>query len=428
MKKYRILLWFPGKYDYYDGIFKSLNRRDDVECKDKSDFGFEVNYYSQNDYDKVQEIFHANIIIIYQLSKKELYIDIPDDVIVWSYLDDVFGKYVMIGKDFFKDFPVNNYIYIPLLDAKAFDLDGVMKSEGLRRKVIAAPFVPLENSCERELTVNEKEKFSSDIVVITYKKRIGDGNFKYMPAINEDNTYSKDIMHLLGLLYRVLYEEMLEQEHMITDTEWIERLLIHYFDQTNIWQYVRNKDMFLERWKRLIFYVANVQIYGNLIVDWLVEKDYNLKLWGGWEEKKYRKYSMGYLRDGSTDMYYANKMSKIGVNSNPFGAIHRRTFSIMDGGAMCLSAAADTVENDAKFNFSHYSHFFENEKSIVMFHNKKELLNYVDYYLTHEEERQKVALTGKKIVAEQKLDYVNVVNKAFEELLNRIGENGERVI
>lgn len=428
MKKYRILIWFPGKYDYYDRLFKSLNLREDVECKDKSDFGFEVDFYSQNDYEKVQAIFHGNIIILYQLSKNELCIDIPDDIIVWSYLDDIFGKYVMVGKDFFTDFPVNNYMYLPLLDVEAFDIDGVMKSKELCRRAIVAPFVPLQDDHEVELKDGEREKFSSDIVFITYKKRIGDQFFKYMPAVNEDNAYSKDIMQLLGFLYPALYKEMMEIEHIITDIDWIERLLIKYFDEINIWQYVRNKDIFLERWKRLVFYVANVHLYGDIIVDWLMEKDYNLKLWGGWTEKKYRKYYMGYLRDGSADMYYANNMSKIGINSNPFGTIHRRTFSCINNGTMCLSAAADTEENDAKYNFSHYSHFFENKKSIVMFHNKKELLNYVDYYLTHEKERKEIILAGKRVVDNQKLDYVNVVNKAFEELINRIGENGERII
>lgn len=428
MKKYRVLIWFPGKYDYYDGLFKSLNIREDVECKDKSDFGFEVDYYSQNDYEKVQAIFHANIIILYQLSKNELYIDISDDIIVWSYLDDIFGKYVMVGKDFFKDFPVNNYMYLPLLDVKAFDLDGVMKSEELRRKAIVAPFVPLENSCDMELADDEKQKFSSDIVIITYKKRIGDNNFKYMSAINEDNASSKDVMQVLGFLYPILHKEIMDREHIITDMGWIERTLVKIFDKTDIWQYVRNKDIFLERWKRLVFYVANAQLYGNIIVDWLIEKDYNLKLWGGWDEKKYSKYSMGYLQDGSAEMYYANKMSKIGINSNPFGALHRRSFSCINSGTMCMSAAFDTEENDAKYSFSHYSHFFENEKSIVVFHNKKELLNYIDYYLTHEKEREQIALMGKRVVDKQKLNYINVVNKAFEELITRIGENGKTII
>lgn len=429
MKRYRVLIWFPGKYSYYDGIFKSLNMRDDVECKDKSDFGIGVDYYSQESFDKVQSIFHANIVILYQVTKKELCIDIPDNIIVWTYLDDIFGKYVMVGKDYFENFPANNYMYLPLLDVKVFDIDHVMDSEELCRRTIYVPFVTYLEHCDKELQKDEIEKFSSDIVVISHKKEVGEGNFfKYFAGINENNSYSKDVMQLLGIIHKELHKETLYREHLITDEEWIERFLIKCFDEMNIWQYVRKKDMLLERWKRIVLYIINTQVYGNIIVDWITERDYNLKLWGGWYEKKYSKYSMGYLQDGSTDMYYANKMSKIGINSGALVAIHRRTFSVIEGGAMCMSAAADTVERDLKYNFSHYSHFFEDKKNIVMFHNKKELLENIDYYLTHEKERKEVASAGRRVIDDQKLNYVDVVSNAFDELLNRIEENGETVI
>ncbi len=428
MKKYRLLIWFPGKYSYYDGIFKSLNMRDDVECKDKSDIKLEADYYSQRDYEEVQAIFHGNIVILYQVTKNELCIDIPDDVVVWTYMDDIFGKYVMVGKDYFNNFPCNNYLYLPLLDVNAYDIDHVMDSEELQRKAIFAPFVTYYENCDRELRSEEIEKFSSDIVIVSYKKRIGDGPFKYFAGVNEENAYSKDVMQLLGILHTILHREILYREHIITDEEWIERLLVKYFDEMNIWQYVRKKDMLLERWKRLVLYIINIQVYGNIIVDWIMERDYNLKLWGGWYEKKYCRYSMGYLQDGSAGMYYANKMSKIGINTSALATIHRRTFAVMESGAMCLSAAADTVGQDIKYNFSHYAHFFEDKKNIVMFHNKKELLDNIDYYLAHGEERKKIALAGKKVIDDQRLNYIDVVSNAFDELLNRIEEDGKTVI
>lgn len=428
MKKYRVLIWFPGKYSYYDGIFKSLNMRDDVECKDKSDFGIEVDYYRQESFEAIQAMFHSNIVILYQVTKKELSIDIPDNIIVWTYLDDIFGKYVMVGKDYFENFPVNNYLYLPLLDVKVYDIDHVMDSEELSRRAVYAPFVTYFENCDRELSKEEIEKFSSDIVIVSHRKRIGDGNFKYFAGINEDNAYSKDIMQLLGLIHIAVYKEIMCREHIITDVDWVERLLVGYFDKMKIWQHVRKKDMLLERWKRLVLYVINLQLYGNIIVDWIMEKDYNLKLWGGWYEKKYSRYSMGYIQDGSADMFYANKMSKIGINSSALAAIHRRTFAVIEGGAMCLSAAADTEEQDLKYNFSHYSHFFEDKKSIVMFHNKRELLDNIDYYLTHEAERQEIAISGKRIVDNQKLHYIDVVSNAFDGLLNRIKENGQTVM
>lgn len=428
MKKYRILIWFPGKYDYYDGLFKSLNRRVDTVCKDKSDFGFAVDYYSQRDYDKIQLAYKGNIVLLYQITKNELCIDISDDIIVWSYLDDIFGKFVMIGKDYFMLFPENNYMYLPLLDIQAFDIDNVMQSEKLRRKAIVAPFVPLQYDYNHELTSEEESRFYSDIVLILFKKRIGDAGIKRMAGVNEDNAYAKDVLLLIGILYAELDKKIKEQGHIITDLEWIENTLIYYFDKLHIWQYTRNRETLLEKWKRLVFYVINVNLYGDNIVDWLMERDYNFKLYGGWSEKKYRKYSMGYLRDGSTDMYCANHMAKIGINSNPLGTIHRRTIDCISSGTMCLSAAAATEELDAKYNFSHYSHFFKDQKSIVMFHNKEELLDNIDYYLSHEEERKRIASSGKLIITQRNLDYISVVNRAFEELISRIEDDEATVI
>lgn len=428
MKKYRILIWFPYKFDYYDGIFKSLNRRDDTECRDKSDFGFEADYYSQKDYEKIQADFHGNIILLYQITKRELYIAISDDVLVWSYMDDIFGKYVMVGKGYFQDFPQKNYLYLPVLDEKAFDIDGVMQSVELKNKTVMAPFAPLCAGVDNAPVNIVKEKYVCDIALILYKRRIGDTSCRRMAGINNNNALAKDAMQMIGFLYIAMKKKILEQEHIIVDLEWIERLLIHYFDQYNIWQYTRNKEELLERWKRFSLYIINVNLYGEIIADWLIEGDYNLKLYGGWEEKKYKKYSMGYLREGSESVRCANCMTKIGINSNPMIAIHRRTLDYMSAGTMCLSAGAGTRDFDAKANFSHYSHFFEDKKSIVMFYNKKELYNNIDYYLSHDEKREEIAMAGKAVISERELDYQNIVNQAFNELINRMEDNGDKVV
>lgn len=433
MKEYRILIWFPDRFDYYDGIFKSLNVRDDTVCKDKSNFGFHTDYYSQKDYEKIHADFHENIILLYQITRNELFIDVSEDVIVWSYIDDIFGKYVMIGKDYFKNFPKNNYLYLPVLDTKAFDLDGVMQSEELCRKTILAPFVPFQSeNYDRaenvEMENMKKEKYACDVALVLYRRRIGDSSGKRMAGINQDNSFAKDAIQLLGFLYVELKKKILEQGHIVMDTDWIERLLIRYFDKNNFWQSVRNKESLLERWKKFALYIVNVNLYGEIVADWLTERDYDLKLYGGWQEKKYRKYSGGFLKDGSKELYDANCMAKIGINSNPMITIHRRTLDCISSGTMCLSAGAGTKEFDEKCNFSHYSHYFEDQKSIVMFYNKEELFHQIDYYLAHDKEREKIARAGKSVILERKLNYQNVVSQAFNELIDRMESNGDKVV
>lgn len=63
-----------------------------------------------------------------------------------------------------------------------------------------------------------------------------------------------------------------------------------------------------------------------------------------------------------------------------------------------------------------------------MFYNKKELYDNIDFYLSHTERREEIAMAGKSIISERKLDYQNVVNQAFNELIDRMENNGDKVV
>ena len=67
--------------------------------------------------------------------------------------------------------------------------------------------------------------------------------------------------------------------------------------------------------------------------------------------------------------------------------------------------------------FSHYSDFFKNNKEIVMFKNKEDLLKKIKYYLKNKEEREKIAESGQKKMIEKYS--INIKLKEFiEKTLN----------
>lgn len=86
------------------------------------------------------------------------------------------------------------------------------------------------------------------------------------------------------------------------------------------------------------------------------------------------------------DLHYTFKSSKINLNislKGIEGGTPQRVMDIMGAGGFVLTNyCAETAE------------LFEEDKEIVMFRTPEELLEKVDYYLTHDEEREQIARAG----------------------------------
>lgn len=156
----------------------------------------------------------------------------------------------------------------------------------------------------------------------------------------------------------------------------------------------------------------NQRVYRQYLVDWLLDAGYtNLKLWGnGWtKEPKYAKYAMGPAENGETlsKIYQA---SKIVLGNNIMTTAAARAWESMLSGAFYLSnyiPPEDDITDIRKI-------VKENEE-LIMFYDKEDLLRKVDYYLTHEEERKRMAEIGRKAALER-MTFDKLMEKVIEEI------------
>lgn len=166
------------------------------------------------------------------------------------------------------------------------------------------------------------------------------------------------------------------------------------------------------------------QVYRQALVDWLIDAGYrNMKLWGnGWADNpRYAGFAMGPAKNGETlsKIYQCSKIV-VGNNKQTTGAA--RAWESMLSGAFYMSnfipPEADAVD---------IRKVMEPEKELVMFYDRDDLLRKVNYYLTHEEERRRMAETGHDIALE-KMTFDGLMERVIREIPERVAELEEEQI
>ena len=118
---------------------------------------------------------------------------------------------------------------------------------------------------------------------------------------------------------------------------------------------------------------------------------------------------MGYA-DYMTDMPHIFRDSKINLNislRSIQSGIPLRCMDIMGAGGFLLSNYQKEL-----------AYFFEPNKEVVLYDSRDDLMNKIDYYLTHKEEREEIARNGKAKI-DEKFSYTTV----FPEILNIVFKN-----
>ena len=104
-----------------------------------------------------------------------------------------------------------------------------------------------------------------------------------------------------------------------------------------------------------------------------VQTEYNLKLVSGREYSPENKY------------LYRDIPISLSISDNYEGYTSNRLYNILSCGGFCLSLYFPGIED-----------LFENKKHLVWFHDKEEMMELIEYYLTHPTERKKIAKEGQK--------------------------------
>lgn len=415
-RHYNILTWFPWSEGFVPEWFQLLEKKYSVTIKDRTDFRDQI-YNSQADFDRVCAAFQPDIVVTWQVSANGLYVHVPENIWVITWLDMFLDQFVFLGERFFNTLPDNNYIFIPVMDIERYDFHHVLDIPRIRDRIISFPFVapyPLD-VCEEP---GDVKKYETDIVITTGKKRKPE-YYKYPFGIDECTMQGKAFMQLLGYLGPAVHREILDRGAAFYDKPWATRLLIHYFDKLNIWQYTDNKELLLEAWNKFVHFDIVYVEMKEIVVQWIMESKSRIKLWGlNWDEDpRFQSMAGGYLPDCGKELYWATHYGKISIDLNPYLGLHRKTFQAITSGCLNMthSFSDDLLVSD-------YRRYFKDGESIVIYKNKKDLLSKIDYYLSHEQERQRVIRNGKKAICDNKLYPQDVIEQAFGEFLRRIGD------
>jgi hypothetical protein len=103
--------------------------------------------------------------------------------------------------------------------------------------------------------------------------------------------------------------------------------------------------------------------------------------------------------------------ARIGFNSSIINDINMRVFEVMSCGCFLLT---NRIKNNG------FPEIFVEGRHLVTYGNDREMLKAIDYYLEHDEERERIAREGHKLVRE-KFTYYHGLQKMFNYLAYKFG-------
>ncbi|MGN0141580.1 MAG: glycosyltransferase [Roseburia sp.] len=253
-------------------------------------------------------------------------------------------------------------------------------------KVLEAP-VPADASIykKQKMTAKEYSTYSCDICLVCHAADVKG----HIETIMEQ--FPEELREAIAAVYYGYKDYVYKTGEFFYSKEFFAQYVDGVFRKgfevvilPQVLEYIA-EDMYLE---------FNQKVFRQTIVDWLIEAGYtNIKLWGkGWlSEKKYEKYAMGVAENGKT-LSKILQSSKIVLGNNVNGTGAARAWETMLSGSFYISNYIPPEED-----FVNIRKIMTEGENLVMFHSKQDLLNKVDYYLNHEEERKQMAEKGTKL-------------------------------
>lgn len=163
-------------------------------------------------------------------------------------------------------------------------------------------------------------------------------------------------------------------------------------------------------------------IFRFLIVKWIVEHGYNIELWGdAWkDEDVVKKCYAGTIKiDEREKLKQTYNGAKICLFTNPDLSFHFSVFEMIGSKSLCLA-----YENERVSCSTLLSEYFEDGRSIALFHNRNELFEKIDHYLNDTQHREAVIQEGNKKIIGDNMCWENELSKAVFHAVSRAEDNG----
>lgn len=274
-----------------------------------------------------------------------------------------------------RDFILNHYISWDKFWEVGYD----------RNKIISAPIPANQDIYKKyELSEEEKARYQSDICFVCHAADINNYIEEVVSAL-ENKEWQSAVKNMM-LSYHKRVNEGAENFYTREENE---QYIIQYFRE--VYDIKLDTDTIISNYLTDKVYMwLDQRVYRQALVDWLIEAGYtNIKLWGnGWRlEEKYKPYAMGIAENGE-ELSKILQSSKIVLGNNMYSSAAARAWETMLSGGFYLCnyipLKGDWIDIRKILN----------EDEIIMFHGKDDLIQKVDFYLTHEEERQRMVKIG----------------------------------
>ena len=274
--------------------------------------------------------------------------------------------------------------------------------DSIYQHIVYAKMVPGIALLEQQLEI--PEKFETDIVIISASNSSISRTKEYIDGLcacwmnNFGHSSLKDKMkEVLYSMLDILYAEMDRTGELIEEEE----AYIKIFEELMGDSYEKFQEISMDN-RQYFFHLLRLliggSVYRRLIIKWVVESGYKVEVWGNsWEnEEELKAYYKGniYSREQLARVY---NRSRISLFTNPYAGAHVSVFEMISSKSLCLAYHNDNTTTAS------LKDYFKEEESIVIYKNRQELFEKIDFYMKNTDRRTEIINRGYQIIKDQKL-------------------------
>lgn len=231
-------------------------------------------------------------------------------------------------------------------------------------------------------------RFACDVVSVNNSG--GDEFFRFTYLLNIiQNDVVRQVVHEL---YAEI-NEMGNQEQFLFFDKSLEKLLYVKLVGKGIMINEDAKNLIVRFFTLMMF-----AFFRRKVVEWIIDSGITkkVKVWGrGWSNyDKFKDYHMGIASYGE-ELSTIYSSSKIAISDHPNIPLHERNFEILACGGFPI---VKYVKPENGEDIDYISNYFRENEEIVLFYNKDDLLNKVQYYLDNPVERERISENGRNVV------------------------------
>lgn len=393
-----------------------------VNIYDSSKYDFEYELVDINMGDKIlQKIndFKPDVIIAQDSTASARKIYNHKNILYINNND--YSPYIYLAKE--KNYPANEIV---LFFQKDKIIHEIFSDNASSNHIVQWDYVEDANFLDSEIKVSDI--FQTDILIAgTHNSSILKTK-QYikshcMPLWMLGSEFVKnDFLRALYMMMDELYQMMDATGILIDDKEEYVKIFDQIVCENNLkLDFIKElSEEDIEYFYKYLWTTVVEPVFRFLIVKWIIDRKYSLSLWGdSWKEEEITgKFYKGTIENREELKQTYNK-AKICLFTNPDLSIHFSVFEIIGSKSLCLA-----YENEKVSCSSPFSKYFEDGKSIVLFHDREELYKKIDYYLSNLDQRKQIIEQGNKIMMHNNVCWENELSKAVHQAVKQAEENG----